>query len=222
MEEDDDLEQSLSNTDHSNEVIGPDWIGNIRCFWPDKNGRPRITIGPNWGFTIFLGALVSGCLYISVIALISMGEKGAAWYWMLIGSLIIIFGVGSFFMTFLGDPGIPEEVYQSYARPYAKRERLPAINEKGFRLCEECDVYLIPTREHCDLCEVCIDHPDHHCVFYSKCIGGGNVVYFRLSLLMFVVNMTYFFLVFGLISMTSRHKSHEGGSTGSHHNLLLL
>jgi len=61
-------------------------------------------------------------------------------------------------------------------------------------------VYVYANREHCDLCDVCIDDPDHHCVFYSKCIGGGNIFYFRLSILMFVVNMTYFMIGFGLVS----------------------
>jgi hypothetical protein len=32
--------------------------------------------------------------------------------------------------------------------------------------------------EHCEDCKVCIQHYDHHCVFFSKCIGGGNIVPF--------------------------------------------
>ena len=181
----------------------------------NSQGRPFITIGPNWGFTIFLGALVGGCLYVSVNALKHMWSKGADWYWIAIGLAIVFIGLWAFFRTFLGDPGIPAEVYRQRARPYAKRERLPSTNEQGYHLCEECNVYVLPNREHCDLCDVCIDDPDHHCVFYSKCIGGGNVWHFRLSLVMFVVNMSYFFLAFGLVAMTKKH----GKSEPDHHLL---
>ena len=31
---------------------------------------------------------------------------------------------------------------------------------------------------HCEECEVCIEDYDHHCVFFSKCIGGGNIYFF--------------------------------------------
>jgi len=66
----------------------------------------------------------------------------------------------------------------------------------------------MPYREHCDLCDVCIDNLDHHCVFYSKCIGGGNIVYFRLSMVMFVLNMTYFMIAFGFVTLKKSTNAH--------------
>ena len=27
-------------------------VGNIRCYWHDSNGIPRITIGPDWKWSI--------------------------------------------------------------------------------------------------------------------------------------------------------------------------
>ena len=41
---------------------------------------------------------------------------------------------------------------------------------------------------HCSDCRVCIEDYDHHCVFFSKCIGGGNIYCFWGSLGMVVVN----------------------------------
>jgi len=35
----------------------------------------------------------------------------AKWPYLLIGFLIILLGLFSFFRTFLGDPGIPDEIY---------------------------------------------------------------------------------------------------------------
>lgn len=156
-------------------IVAPKWIGNIRCFWPNKNGIPRITIGPNWGFTIVLGVLVCGTFYITTSGLINMYKRNAAWHWLIIGAFLIISGISSFFLTLLGDPGIPPKVYWYHARPHIE-PRLEEKNNKGHDLCRECKVvYMDGIREHCSLCNVCIDSPDHHCVFYSKCIGGGNV-----------------------------------------------
>ena len=69
---DDDMERSMSNPYNNGAVLKPKWIGNVRCFLHDANGRPRITVGPNWGFTIFLSALVGGSLYVSISALMRM------------------------------------------------------------------------------------------------------------------------------------------------------
>jgi hypothetical protein len=41
---------------------------------------------------------------------------------------------------------------------------------------------------HCDDCLVCIEDYDHHCVFFSKCIGGGNIKCFYGSMAMLLVN----------------------------------
>lgn len=146
---------------------------------------------------------------------INMAKRGASWPYLLLGGLIIFIGIGSFFATLLGDPGIPKEVYRNMARPNERRPAKPEQDSKGFPLCRECEVYVTYNREHCELCDVCIDNPDHHCVFYSKCIGGGNVWYFRLSLVMFVINMTYFFLIYGFIKLAG-NKDHSNA-----HQLLL-
>ena len=167
----DDEEVALPENCGEDTIIGPKWIGNVRCFWHDKEGKPRLTIGPNWGFTIGLGLLVSGALYVSVTAMIGMYKAGAEWYYQLGGAAIVVFGLSAFFRTFLGDPGIPAEIYRDRARPMARPVSLPEFNDNGDSLCRECNVYLIPIREHCGLCNVCIDNCDHHCVFYSKCIG---------------------------------------------------
>ena len=93
------------------------------------------------------------------------------------------------------------------ARPHAKLSVLPEINAEGYKLCHECRVYITLNREHCNLCNVCIDNIDHHCVFYSKCIGGGNKRSFLMSLFAFVLNLTYFVTVQGAL-MLNKNKEH--------------
>ncbi len=98
---------ALPDNGDNKTIIGPKWIGNVRCFWPDANGKPRITIGPNWGFTFVLLAIVGGVLYTSTTALIGMIKKEAHWSLILLGFSFIILGLFAFLKTLLGDPGIP-------------------------------------------------------------------------------------------------------------------
>ena len=52
-----------------------------------------------------------------------MIKSDAEWYWIFGGILSVLFGLLSFFLTFLGDPGIPQEIYHMKAHPYQKIER---------------------------------------------------------------------------------------------------
>jgi len=49
--------------------------------------------------------------------------------------------------------------------------------------------------EHCDECDVCVADHDHHCVFFSKCVGGGNFLCFGGSIGMLIFNFCFIFLV---------------------------
>ena len=48
---------------------------------------------------------------------------------------------------------------------------------------------------HCEDCEVCIQDYDHHCVFFSKCIGGGNIYAFWGTMILLIVNFMIFAMV---------------------------
>ena len=41
--------------------------------------------------------------------------------------------------------------------------------------CHMCEIEIENEAVHCSECNVCIEKYDHHCVFFSKCIGGGNL-----------------------------------------------
>ena len=43
--------------------------------------------------------------------------------------------------------------------------------------------------EHCHLCNICILNCDHHCIFFSKCIGLNNVSSFYSSIGCLMINM---------------------------------
>ena len=44
--------------------------------------------------------------------------------------------------------------------------------------CTICFLEVGKDSYHCEDCDVCIEEYDHHCVFFSKCIGGGNLMCF--------------------------------------------
>ena len=58
-----------------------------------------------------------------------MYKSNAPWFYLVIGAILIVFGLGSFFMTLCADPGIPSDVYYRRARPFAKKPQLADMNE---------------------------------------------------------------------------------------------
>lgn len=57
-----------------------------------------------------------------------------------------------------------------------------------YHWCRICQIETQKDTYHCEDCLVCIDGYDHHCVFFSKCIGGGNINMFWGSMAGLVVN----------------------------------
>ena len=70
--------------------------------------------------------------------------------------------------------------------------RLPRSNADNVSrvFCEKCDVYVDKKKHmyHCSDCQVCVVDNDHHCMFFSKCIAGGNVMTFYATIAMLVFN----------------------------------
>ena len=61
--------------------------------------------------------------------------------------------------------------------------------------CLKCDVDVTDDMDHCDDCDVCVEDHDHHCVFFSKCIGAGNFPYFGGAIGLLVVNFAIMFAI---------------------------
>ena len=58
------------------------------------------------------------------------------------------------------------------------QEKFADARKRGMVYCNLCQVETESDAYHCDECDVCIEDYDHHCVFFSKCIGGGNLYAF--------------------------------------------
>ena len=78
--------------------------------------------------------------------------------------------------------------------------------------CYKCNDEVVRGMEHCDICDICIKDSDHHCNFFSKCIGSNNSCYFSGSIVMLILN---FIIVAILICHDSYIKVYPNGKFSS-------
>lgn len=57
--------------------------------------------------------------------------------------------------------------------------------------CESCQMYRPAKAWHCKKCNVCILKRDHHCFFFSRCIGLRNQRYYVTYLTYIFISMVY-------------------------------
>lgn len=84
-------------------------------------------------------------------------------------------------------------------------------DRKRYLNCIKCNIDLTKDMEHCDDCDVCVYGYDHHCVFFSKCIGGGNIYCFGGSIGMLICNFVIVFIFLILDQKDHPHKIKFGG-----------
>ena len=108
----------------------------------------------------------------------------------------MVVGLFSVFRTFTGNPGIPKKLFM--LKPRKQKEK---SGQKNMSWCDVCKLHKNNlTDMHCDDCNVCIRGYDHHCIFYGKCIGKGNIRWFNLSLATPMLSILVSFAVFGYTS----------------------
>jgi hypothetical protein len=90
-----------------------------------------------------------------------------------------------------------------------RKKKFVTIERDGKKVlfCEKCNVDVTKGMFHCKDCDVCIHGWDHHCIFFSKCIGGGNFMYFSGALGMLIVN---FAIIFAIIFFEDLDKNFSG------------
>ncbi|GMH96319.1 hypothetical protein TrVE_jg3725 [Triparma verrucosa] len=62
---------------------------------------------------------------------------------------------------------------------------------REWRFCQKCEIYQGPKTAHCNDCKCCIDELDHHCPWMGKCVGKGNMKWFKLFNLSWVIYFIY-------------------------------
>ena len=135
-------------------------IGNtFTCnFDINNNNSPKICIGPQWYLAIFCNILITTII--------------ASMY---------------FFFTELYSPFWQKFLYLSFAfmvyfyfnrcaliNPGIVQSKNHAADSNGF--CSICKVYFNTNNnvEHCNMCGICVEKMDHHCIWVGKCVGKNN------------------------------------------------
>lgn len=83
-------------------------IGNLKCYWHDKDGVPQIFIGPEFLYFPVILFLTGGFCVINLGLLYEMSRmdnRPLAPFFITISLLLI--GIYSVFKTFIANPGIP-------------------------------------------------------------------------------------------------------------------
>ncbi|CDW77513.1 dhhc zinc finger domain containing protein [Stylonychia lemnae] len=66
------------------------------------------------------------------------------------------------------------------------------IKSPLYQYCKQCQVQYDRETYHCEDCDVCIKGYDHHCIFFGKCIGEGNLCSFWTTIALVFVSFVVF------------------------------
>lgn len=127
--------------------------------------------------------------------------------------LLIFFGLAfyilatvSYYRTVKNGPGSPLEISGflirdleegTYAPPPQVFNNVTAKDSGEMRFCSKCNCWKPDRTHHCSTCKRCILRMDHHCPWFSACIGFGNHKFF----IMFLCYITLLCLVCFISSM---------------------
>ena len=183
-------------------------VGKIRCLFVScfYGGRaPLLTLGPDWPYSTFILLFAAMILAYFCVILHIVTESVGRLAW--IQYCGIALNLGLLFAGILKNPGIPQTLIDRLLKRRltgvkdSESPQPPPLESESDRLtldqtyCQVCQLQTL-NMVHCDDCGVCIEDFDHHCVFFSKCIGGGNIVPFYGSMVGVLVN---FVISIGLI-----------------------
>ncbi|CDW81230.1 dhhc zinc finger domain containing protein [Stylonychia lemnae] len=188
-------------------------IGELRCLFLKcyKKGRtPFMSVGPQWQFTIglFVFAILAATYFIFMINVL----KNLDYRFKVVHFLLIIINVFALILGVFQNPGVPQSVFDYKLKKQLGKndqktdneedEERQSLNQRDSSqikrntsrnaFCEPCNLQKDQTVYHCSDCDVCIKDLDHHCMFFSKCIGKGNVYMFYTSIILLFVVFTYF------------------------------
>ncbi|ETW32507.1 hypothetical protein PFFCH_00030 [Plasmodium falciparum FCH/4] len=101
---------------------------------------------------------------------------------------LFIFGITSFFLCSLSDPGkISLNGLDKHLEYYSYDEIIFYTNTK----CKTCNIIKPARSKHCSYCSSCISRYDHHCFLLNNCIGGYNNMYYLVFLHIHIIITFY-------------------------------
>ena len=164
-------------------------LGKSFSFFGNKHGDPLIIIGPNWAIFIFFSMFISFLFYLTFIV-----------FWEYIGHKQKTLGIFlysilylSYIYTVLINQGFP------------KNDDDSRIGEprKFFKFCKKCKIWTNQQKNtfHCNICDICVEEYDHHCIWTSKCIGKGNICSFQIFVIFTCFSFFYTFVILFIVRL---------------------
>ena len=160
------------------------FVGRTIFLFFDKYSNPIFIIGPQWPMIIVVLSIISSImlfLYIKFWKYLPFGTK-------LFGSINFWTAFLSYTYTSLINPGYPKNTLG----------RAFGIPKNDYYFCDYCRFYMkkISYGSHCDLCDICIEKYDHHCVWTGHCIGKNNKITFYIFVPSIFILLFYFAFAF--------------------------
>lgn len=160
------------------------YVGRSLFIFFDRYNNPLFIIGPQWPMIIFVDSIILSLMLFLYIK-----------FWKYLCFATRLFGSINFWTAFLS------YTYTSIINPgYPKNTigRNFGIPKNDYYFCDYCRFYLRKTSygSHCDLCDICIEKYDHHCVWTGHCIGKNNKITFYIFVPSIFVLLFYFGFAF--------------------------
>ena len=92
-------------------------LGNLYCFWYNKQGNPRIVIGPDWKFSVLEMILVNGIVGSILHAALAASSMTLFW----VGFGILAYHDLAFLMTIMWNQGLPARNPNAHSKSYLNR-----------------------------------------------------------------------------------------------------
>jgi predicted amidophosphoribosyltransferase len=70
------------------------------------------------------------------------------------------------------------------------------MDSNNTEFCAKCQVFYSRDKkvEHCNMCNVCVEKMDHHCVWVGKCVGKNNI--FSFYSMLTSIGIVYGFIIY--------------------------
>lgn len=96
-------------------------------------------------------------------------------------------------------PAVPEEYYNIISVPYYQNDSkgITRSNDASINLkyCPTCHIWKPARTSHCNVCNCCVLHHDHHCKFLNNCVGPRNYQFFLWFLLCATIGNVLLFIL---------------------------
>jgi len=162
-------------------------MGKLITFYFDKNNNyvPKLSIGPNWNFSILLVVVIlffEVFLYFTIFKLFNTLKK----------IIYFLFAIIVYYFVFCA----------VLIHPKVVMNKNKSFNE--YEYCYSCKVFFNPSKtvKHCNSCGVCFESMDHHCLWVGKCVAKNNTFYFYAMIVSICI--FYGYIIFCSISMAMK------------------